>query len=226
VDAAQSVAMAEAPVDSGFYVGVSGDSSAWLFWLDRTASRGRLYQSYWAISFCQVRMDSAGLQFSTERYQGWRYAFTGRQTHEGFVGRLDHFELRGTTTGTLRDSAAIVFRRIPLRLNSPVSGLYRDVHAGASDEHLYGRDLLLLDGVAELVGVLVEFEGTPSPPRLAGVSRTGDSIGISWGIDHLDSSWARVERDTLVIGPEWKMPRAKDLTSLFISEATVPARCP
>lgn len=228
VDAVQRASTGATAVDSGFYIGVAADTigvdrdtTAWLFWLDRTTRRGRLYRPYGPISLCDVRIDSAVVQFSTVRDVGWRYAFTGRPTREGFAGRLDKL---WATDGRLRDSVAIVFRRIPVLLTSPLNGLYRNVRA--TGEHLYGLDLLLLDGVAEQVGIVVEYEGTPNAPRLVPVSRVRDSVLISWASDHPAPDWARIERDGLLFGADNKMKRASDLAALLVDRGTEPARCP
>ena len=207
-----------AQVDSGFYVGVTSDSTAWLLWIDPSTQRGRVYEPYRPLSLCNVRMDSL-VQFSTESADGWRYSFIGQQTHDGFAGRLDRLR---ATSGRLQDSLAVASRRIPVRLSSALNAVYRDIEA--TEEHLYGRDLLVLDGVRELVGIVVTYEGAPLNPRLVMVSRRGDSLFVAWNPSQ-DPDRARIGHDGLLFRRGKEMRRAVELTAVLIDRGTGPSSC-
>jgi len=219
VNATQGVPARNTQVDSGFYVGVAADSTASLVWIDWTTHRGRMYEAFGSTALCDVRLDTGLVQFGTEEYLSAHYAFTGRPTPEGFAGRLDLL----TGNPRDRDSADVVFRRVPVRFNSSWNGVYRDV--AATEEHLYGHDLLLLDATDGVVGIVVKYEGGPFTPRSVSIARAGDSLLVSWGIDQMNPAWAHVVRDTLVFNPDWKMPRASDLRSLLVDAGSGSARC-
>src|SRR6266542_762249 len=187
----------------GLYLAVSDDATAWLLYLDPRAQSSALYKPVRAIPVCEVRADPTNrLWFrSAEVSDGFLVRFAGQLSAQGLTGTLVRVKAR---TGAALDTIPLTFRKIRERflagVPNPISGVYGNLR-GTSSGDVYGRELVLVDAVDQVVALEVVYEGTPGWPEAAlKAERVGDTLRLLWRTKPTEESM-QLAPDTAVLGP-------------------------
>ncbi len=180
----------------GVYLAGLSAGEAWLIYLDTTKGASAMYRPYRSLAVCELQADSNGdVSFrSAEMTDGTVYEFTGRLSIDGLIGAIKRVGMR---TGAIVQNQVLTLRRVNARFlsGSPdaVSGEYDQVQVSTESGDISGTEVVLVDVADRVVGLSVDYDGGPLPPRELSGERVGNMLHLTW------RSPARIEVDTAVL---------------------------